>query len=460
MNNYSEPIRAAELLARRISSFQSVKRTAPDSEISILDFLAAVKNRGWQNSVASIRTAFAAGNKAKADELKRATLPAVTFSGVFHRRANDGMALHSGLLCLDFDNLGDRLGNARRRFEQDSHVLAIFISPSGAGLKVLVPITATNSAEHNACFVVAESHFKQLGFAVDPSCKDVARLCFASSDSECWTASGEQKVSPFASPLLSVTEPIQLKTAPILYTTDAVDERVVLIRAQSEANRYLAEIESKTPVLVELYRQILAQRVDLGLHKRNDWLCEIAPFLFRAFSRTVAIELAVLHLKAHSGLYSGSEAEQRAAFGSLWVGLEKTYPAELSVVEFGIYEALAEPERSAFRICRDLARLDPDLRFYLGCDHLAERLTGRIRCDNVAMTTKTESPAGLSTSFAGARGRTFSKAKPIADRLGICPRTLFRWANDGKIARHKINARVVLFDEAEIVTFIESTRVR
>jgi len=57
------------------------------------------------------------------------------------------------------------------------------------------------------------------------------------------------------------------------------------------------------------------------------------------------------------------------------------------------------------------------------------------------------------------RGRTFSKAKPIAARLGICSRTLFRWADDGKIARHKINARVVLFDEAEIVAFIESTRI-
>jgi len=75
------------------------------------------------------------------------------------------------------------------------------------------------------------------------------------------------------------------------------------------------------------------------------------------------------------------------------------------------------------------------------------------------MMTKTESPAWYSTSFAGAKGRTFSKAKPIAARLGICPRTLFRWADDGKIARHKINARVVLFDEAEIVTFIESTRI-
>ena len=75
------------------------------------------------------------------------------------------------------------------------------------------------------------------------------------------------------------------------------------------------------------------------------------------------------------------------------------------------------------------------------------------------MTTKTESPAGLATSFDRARGRTFSKAKPIAARLGICSRTVFRWANEGKIARHKINDRVVLFDEAEVIAFIESTRV-
>lgn len=59
----------------------------------------------------------------------------------------------------------------------------------------------------------------------------------------------------------------------------------------------------------------------------------------------------------------------------------------------------------------------------------------------------------------GVGGRRFSKAKSIADRLGICPRTLFRWADAGKITRHKINARVVLFDDAEVVAFIESARV-
>ena len=59
----------------------------------------------------------------------------------------------------------------------------------------------------------------------------------------------------------------------------------------------------------------------------------------------------------------------------------------------------------------------------------------------------------------GLAERKFSKAKSIADRLGVCPKTIFRWADAGRIARHKINPRLVLFDEAEVVEFIESARV-
>ncbi|MFT3867800.1 MAG: helix-turn-helix domain-containing protein [Nibricoccus sp.] len=60
----------------------------------------------------------------------------------------------------------------------------------------------------------------------------------------------------------------------------------------------------------------------------------------------------------------------------------------------------------------------------------------------------------------GVPARKFSKAKVVAERLGVCPRTIFRWANDGKIARHKINARVVLFDEAEVLALIEAARIQ
>ena len=59
----------------------------------------------------------------------------------------------------------------------------------------------------------------------------------------------------------------------------------------------------------------------------------------------------------------------------------------------------------------------------------------------------------------GLAGRRFRKAKAGASELGVCTRTIFRWADEGLISRHKINARVVLFDEAEIASFIESARV-
>lgn len=62
-------------------------------------------------------------------------------------------------------------------------------------------------------------------------------------------------------------------------------------------------------------------------------------------------------------------------------------------------------------------------------------------------------------SSTGLIERRFSKAKAIAERLGVCPRTIFRWADDGKLARHKINARVVLFDEAEVLALIRAARV-
>ena len=73
--------------------------------------------------------------------------------------------------------------------------------------------------------------------------------------------------------------------------------------------------------------------------------------------------------------------------------------------------------------------------------------------------TSTKSLPRSAPSTDGLAGCKFSKAKTIAERLGVCSRTIFRWADEGKIARHKINARVVLFDEAEVTAFIESTRV-
>jgi predicted site-specific integrase-resolvase len=74
------------------------------------------------------------------------------------------------------------------------------------------------------------------------------------------------------------------------------------------------------------------------------------------------------------------------------------------------------------------------------------------------MSTKLSSPVPTGSEN-GAGVHKFSKARPLAARLGIHAKTIFRWADAGFIHRHKINDRVVLFDESEVASFIESARV-
>jgi hypothetical protein len=84
--------------------------------------------------------------------------------------------------------------------------------------------------------------------------------------------------------------------------------------------------------------------------------------------------------------------------------------------------------------------------------------SGRENHDTDAMNSnmKSNPPRGGSVEVAA---RKFSKARSVAERLGICPRTIFRWADAGKITRYKINPRVVLFCDDEVAVFVASARV-
>ena len=53
----------------------------------------------------------------------------------------------------------------------------------------------------------------------------------------------------------------------------------------------------------------------------------------------------------------------------------------------------------------------------------------------------------------------YTKARQLAARLNVSSRTIFRWADAGKIHRYKLNERVVLFSEDEILAFIAAARV-
>lgn len=108
-------------------------------------------------------------------------LPSICFSGVFQHRSISGLKTHSGLICLDFDKFPDEdtMQTWRDTLEGDQYTLALFTSPSGNGLKVIVQIPA-ESENHKLYFDALKDHYDCEYFDIATS--DVSRVCYESYD--------------------------------------------------------------------------------------------------------------------------------------------------------------------------------------------------------------------------------------------------------------------------------------
>jgi hypothetical protein len=107
-------------------------------------------------------------------------LPGVAFAGKFSTRSKDNCSDPSGLICLDFDNLKDVVA-VKDKLIKSKYCLAIWVSPSGNGLKMLVRIPLVIGDErYKEYYKAALEHYKEL--RPDEATKDFARLCYLSHD--------------------------------------------------------------------------------------------------------------------------------------------------------------------------------------------------------------------------------------------------------------------------------------
>lgn len=180
-------------------------RATETTPIPLSEVTEGIKSGKWAYRVQMVRDAFAQGGKdAAADHKKR--LPGVLFSGTFSARANDKLIKHSGLICADLDNLGDATESWKEQISADPHVLAAFVSPTGSGLKVV--FRCDPERDHLVSFKALEHYVKtNFGLAIDPACKDVARICFVSHDPDIFT-SDDAEVIPYEAP---APEPIEFR---------------------------------------------------------------------------------------------------------------------------------------------------------------------------------------------------------------------------------------------------------
>lgn len=163
-----------------ISFYKSVKNK--NSTIINLDkFLNDVKQGTYNKEINEIRRLKQSGEDYY--EIKK-KLPAVALCGTFKgSRNNDNILDYSGIICLDYDKISnEQVNEFKDTFKTLKTTYACFISPSGKGLKVIIK-TEGKSDEHLSYFKsIKDLYDSCVGFKSDDSAKDLARLCFVSSD--------------------------------------------------------------------------------------------------------------------------------------------------------------------------------------------------------------------------------------------------------------------------------------
>jgi P4 family phage/plasmid primase-like protien len=146
--------------------------------------ITEIREEYWRVMVATTNDRRAA-KKAVGNRKKR--LPGVMWLGTFAHRKQDALIQHAGFICVDLDDLGrDKVAEVRAKLQRSLYLWAIFMSPSGDGLKVIFRVPA-DAKKHKASFRAVEKHVRELtGLQIDKACSDVARLCFLSHDPDAY----------------------------------------------------------------------------------------------------------------------------------------------------------------------------------------------------------------------------------------------------------------------------------
>ena len=142
------------------------------------EVLHDIRTGKYREQVERIRAAHQAGDFKTAQALKQ-QLPAAMWSGRFSARNAKSLEEHSGLICVDIDDVGDRRSQIKSSLKKDPHVLTVFESPTD-GLKAI--LVGDPTRPHAETFHLAERYLQRYNFVIDRACKDVARLCYLSWD--------------------------------------------------------------------------------------------------------------------------------------------------------------------------------------------------------------------------------------------------------------------------------------
>ena len=115
-------------------------------------------------------------------------LPVFCCNGTFHHRKNSSLLQYSSFIAIDFDGFktDDELLAYKEHLKTYPYVYAVFVSPSGMGLKAIVKHNNTNPAHHYNLFVQLHRVFGLGNTNFDSVVSDISRGTYFSYDPDLW----------------------------------------------------------------------------------------------------------------------------------------------------------------------------------------------------------------------------------------------------------------------------------
>lgn len=161
-----------------------------DGELQQMRLADLLLSDRWRAAVEAVRDE-ADTNRQK--EAKQA-LPAFMPSGLFSKKAAEGLQQHSGFICIDIDGKDNKdvenFADLKALVRQIPAVEYCGQSASGTGYFCIMPIA--DPSKHRDYFRAIAHDFKRCGIVIDRKCINVNRLRFVSYDASPYVNTGAQ----------------------------------------------------------------------------------------------------------------------------------------------------------------------------------------------------------------------------------------------------------------------------
>ncbi len=179
------------ILNKRISFCPNVQAKSYKS-ISLFEALNSIRIGNYEKQIGNIRRLLT-NNNIQSYRAKKKQLPAYIFSGIaFGNRYKFDISGYTSLIVVDIDKL-ENIELVKSQLKSDCHVISVWMSPSGNGLKALFYVEYASPIKEEDIWVLHEHcAFPQIenylitkySIQVDQTGADITRLCFVSSDSD------------------------------------------------------------------------------------------------------------------------------------------------------------------------------------------------------------------------------------------------------------------------------------